>query len=485
MREPPPKEIPLPGGIRPGESLWSVVHRLIWLYQPGIDELIDLFNIHRQNWPDLLIGGVRHSSWEAAKSRFLIPFVGMSKRQLEAGLLPRYLVSPEQLTFCRSCASRGYHSVLFQLPGLKDCPIHKERLRKCCPHCGSRISTLLGPWAVMHPYACSTCGSPLVSSRLAFFRGDAPQRGNDGFRRIGHWLQRLTQEVLAWGDLRTAYRSHVVLDTMENDRALLALTASCAMRVPPDLALLPHIWQRRASFFFPFATQEHAAAAIHGSAYAGKEASVQIYRVYLKSLRQRYLSHAFLQAIHCKQAGGLWSPDLFRRFPFEVAIAYAVLLLRLRCEMWPSLDPLRKDPDYYLVYNQVRSRDQWRGYTLLSPRSSSDRPEDGVRTSLDGIQDPLRAWVVKHWQLVEYRCLFAEALLFAKEQLGRGLFELAPNLEGRLIPDFFALVRDDAQSAYRLDFWGRPHGDEAAYREWGRAAEDKVAYYRELVEGLR
>lgn len=491
MGGPTPKSrsVPLPGGIRPGESLWSVVNRLVWLHRPGIDELIDVFEVRRTIWPDLLVAGNSYNTRAATKSRFLIPLVGMSERQFEAALLPQYLESPGLLVYCPSCARMGYHSIVFQLPGVTHCPSHEERLLRHCKSCGAPISTTLGPDMVTHPYGCAKCGTSLIGSRVDFFRGERPSEVAR-FTQITRWLQQLTRQVLAWGDLHSAYHFRgVARDAAARGAQLLALAESCSQRTPPSLQLLQEVGQRRASFYFPFSAQPtpvtpKAKMVTERQEFVGAQESARIYRVYLKSLRRRYFSTVFIKAMR-RRDFALWSASTLRRFPFEVAVAYAILLLRLRCEGWPSLDPLRKDPDRYLLYNQVRSRDQKRGYTLVLPRSSHDRQDDGVRVDLEGVSGSLRAWVIAHWQLMEYARLFAEALLFASEQLKHGQFDLAPQLEGRLIPNLFALVRDEAVGAYRLDFWEPSEVDKSVYREEGQAAEAKEAYYSRLVEGLR
>lgn len=483
------RSVPLPGGIRPGESLWSVVNRLVWLHRPGIDELIEVFEVRRTIWPDLLVAGNSYSTRAAAKSRFLIPLVGMSERQLEAALLPLYLESQGRLVYCPTCAGIGYHSIVLQLPGVTHCPSHGERLLSRCKSCSAPISTKLGPEMVTHPYGCTRCGTSLISSRVDFFRGERPSEVAR-FTHITRWLQQLTHQVLAWGDLHLAYHSRVATrEATERGAQLLALAESCHQRTPPSLQRLREVEQRRASFYFPFSAQPtpvtpKAKMVAERPVFTGAQESVRIYRVYLKSLRRRYFSTAFLKAMH-RSDFALWSVSTLRRFPVEVAVAYAILLLRLRCEGWPNFDPLRKDPGRYLLYNHVRSRDQKRGYTLILPRSSHDRQDDGVRVDLEGVSGPLRAWVIAHWQLMEYARLFAEALLFASEQLKHGRFDFAPHLEGRLIPDLFVLVRDEAAGAYRLDFWEPGQMDKSVYREEAQAAEAKEAYYSRLVEGLR
>lgn len=483
---PEPRNVSLPGGVRPAESLWSVLNRLIWMHRPGVDELLDIFNIRRQRWPDLLTGRDAESSPNAAKPRFLIAFLGMTERQFDAALLPPYLVSPVRLVYCKSCAVIGYHSIVFQLPGMNMCPIHQERLLKHCRHCSSPITTILGPAMITHPYACAACGASLINRRVDFFHGRTP-REIASLNQIMRWLQQLTRKVVAWGDLRTAYHYRVdAPDASVNDAQLLALAASCQKRVPSNLAQLQKEETWKASFYFPFSAQPAfpAKVSVERLAFAGMEDSVRIYRVYLKSLRKRYFSPAFLKAMR-RRNFSLWATESIRRYSFEVAVAYAILLLRSRCEGWSNSDPLRKDPERFLLSNQVRSRDLKHGYTLLLPRSSHDWQDDGVRVDLEAAPNPLRAWIVGHWQLMEYACLFAEAMLFASEQLKQGHFECSPKLQGRLVPDLFALVRDEPAGAYRLDFWRCGRGNKSVYQEEAQFAEAKQAYYSCLANNLR
>lgn len=68
------------------------------------------------------------------------------------------------LRHCLSCLRRGHHSALFQLPHVVACPIHAERLRSGCPHCGKPLATDARTLVRDHFY-CGNCHSDLASER--------------------------------------------------------------------------------------------------------------------------------------------------------------------------------------------------------------------------------------------------------------------------------------------------------------------------------
>lgn len=65
--------------------------------------------------------------------------------------------SVAHLRWCTRCAAIGFHSPLFQLEIISNCPIHARPLRATCPHCNSRIPYQLRKDVVDVPFACSSC----------------------------------------------------------------------------------------------------------------------------------------------------------------------------------------------------------------------------------------------------------------------------------------------------------------------------------------
>lgn len=61
----------------------------------------------------------------------------------------------EELRYCRSCLTAGYHSYLYQIRAVGTCPIHAELLADRCNYCGHKPSRLRGYFA--QPYHCEKC----------------------------------------------------------------------------------------------------------------------------------------------------------------------------------------------------------------------------------------------------------------------------------------------------------------------------------------
>jgi hypothetical protein len=62
--------------------------------------------------------------------------------------------------YCRQCAARGYHSVLYQLESEYRCPAHHCALETRCLHCGRETPYILNASLIEAPYRCPECRSP-------------------------------------------------------------------------------------------------------------------------------------------------------------------------------------------------------------------------------------------------------------------------------------------------------------------------------------
>jgi hypothetical protein len=96
--------------------------------------------------------GIEHASWQSARGADFL--AGRPGKRVFVG----------ELRYCRSCLSMGNHSTLFQLPQVVHCPIHEERLRIGCPHCGHPIACNALALARNHLY-CGTCNRNVATER--------------------------------------------------------------------------------------------------------------------------------------------------------------------------------------------------------------------------------------------------------------------------------------------------------------------------------
>jgi len=66
---------------------------------------------------------------------------------------------------CETCSKSGYHSMLFEVPWIKTCPLHGCKLIDKCPMCDQRWPS----WSKLKTKRCSCCGSALSFGQLKDF----------------------------------------------------------------------------------------------------------------------------------------------------------------------------------------------------------------------------------------------------------------------------------------------------------------------------
>src|ERR1700739_4845242 len=83
---------PIPGGIRPGESLWSVVHRFTWLNAISANMLCDYLGVPIGSPMNLLSGQWgRMTAAKAAKiPDFALRLLGLSGSQFYLAITPKF-----------------------------------------------------------------------------------------------------------------------------------------------------------------------------------------------------------------------------------------------------------------------------------------------------------------------------------------------------------------------------------------------------------
>jgi hypothetical protein len=142
-----------PRWVHRHESLLSLLWKFIAVNSaPGhlviryLDPLAD---------PYLGIAPIRTVALYRAASRLLHVNQNVTARGL---LTPAAdIVAVPHLRYCTTCAHRGFHSVLFQLPRLVTCPIHNLALIEHCVACKKPLPHTLSVRALEHPYRCAHC----------------------------------------------------------------------------------------------------------------------------------------------------------------------------------------------------------------------------------------------------------------------------------------------------------------------------------------
>lgn len=111
------------------------------------------------------------TSWASNRKRASPYFAALIDRASLNGLshgLVKCIASDHVIRYCPICMDYRYHSVYFQIDGLKSCPIHNELLRDSCRHCGRKIGRYSWTAATMlAPFSCPHCRRPLGNGKPA------------------------------------------------------------------------------------------------------------------------------------------------------------------------------------------------------------------------------------------------------------------------------------------------------------------------------
>lgn len=149
----------------PYESFWSWIQKFAYQNQTSIDVIRVLFRAHkvdhRVRTCDLRVPGgwnLDHIEglWQRpAGEGFVFDYLGATPPSIWRGM------TWDHLRYCPMCAEFGYHTPLFQVRGIGQCPVHETQLDKACPRCRQAIPYQATPNALWTPYGCPTCGHPL------------------------------------------------------------------------------------------------------------------------------------------------------------------------------------------------------------------------------------------------------------------------------------------------------------------------------------
>lgn len=164
-----------PGAIARYESLWSLLHKFAAFN--SADSLIIKRLLADQGNRDNPYFGL----WKWRGRADLRDFGGFdpialaevfqtSPKALDESVIPIYLkpcefhqLSCEELRYCLVCLQKGFHSVMYQLLFLINCPAHtSETLRTACPKCGAKIPYQIDVGTFKNPYSCSNCREPFT-----------------------------------------------------------------------------------------------------------------------------------------------------------------------------------------------------------------------------------------------------------------------------------------------------------------------------------
>ena len=186
MRNAEPRPTVVLRTLRPFESAWCVVQKLAGFNHVRPSEMA------RQVWTRTRFG---RGTTVVFQPRGLAALLGLTALEAEAfgpeHLLNRMSLSRLQVVrcdtvrYCPECLRTGYHSELFQLRAVQNCPEHGIALREVCPNC----QTSIVPDARTHgAFTCAYCTaqvsnwSPQLDGILALERFPALEAWGQALR---------------------------------------------------------------------------------------------------------------------------------------------------------------------------------------------------------------------------------------------------------------------------------------------------------------
>lgn len=100
-----------------------------------------------------------------AMSRIMRMDLEQVRQSFLVGLLPNSRrKSIDHLKWCAKCAAVGFHTPIFQLDFVADCPIHGMPLQTRCRNCNAQVPYRFRNEVINSPFACPSCGIPFSRS---------------------------------------------------------------------------------------------------------------------------------------------------------------------------------------------------------------------------------------------------------------------------------------------------------------------------------
>ncbi|WP_143016641.1 TniQ family protein [Paraburkholderia phenazinium] len=147
------------------------------------------------------------------------------------------LLLTNRLRICPVCLEAAYHSYLYQIEALQQCPLHGCQLQSFCMTCGTALPTALN-WrrAFDVPYQCARCGCPYSGACTSLQQHEDLRDQTELIRRSLHPIYDWLQNVGALEFLvHYANDPEQSVDRRSQLRRELVLSAAYACFTPPDL----------------------------------------------------------------------------------------------------------------------------------------------------------------------------------------------------------------------------------------------------------
>lgn len=442
---------PLPGGVRPYESLWSLLHRYMWLTGLSASEFKNNFDI-------LLIGPgsgfeLMCGARKGVHNNILTRFTGLK------GLTPNIhsvaysrSILPEsfghaKFKYCPICANVGYHSIIFCYPGVVLCPIHNCTLLSECGICGSLIKSLLDECANTYPYSCPHCKVSLVSDPKSFFV-DRPVKDVRRLSRLYGFYQKILNSNVAWGVLESPEVSgcgRYELDSL----VLAAKSLASGLPIPKALDLpIDRLFLMR-SYCFDMNAEDAFLEKSEEVFYASIGAA---YRPFLKLKSKRRSLTKILKIINKNSLSrNKW---IFKAYVHDINALYTEIFFRAHFEQWSHSKLFERTQLGNISYTKS-SPTYVRGFaSVYAYQRGAYFYDDYPRSDLSALSPKVASWIYLHVSEVIFSATHKEIGEYVARMIEMERILDMPFIFGVYMPFCFTACIDKSMRVLRLDFWG-------------------------------
>src|ERR1035437_358219 len=419
-RRPCPRAYAWPkASARPGESLWSLMHRFLWLNAPSRSDLKRSFGCpHLQ--PFSLLDGQR------PPSHYRFGPIAFDRHRLSSalGLTPRHWASSTlgwlrgtpvddvetDLRFCPLCLQVGYHTVAFQLSCVEKCPIHQDWLVRKCLRCGGAISPQLDLNAIKNPYACQSCGH-LLAPKASLV--NPPMIAGHRISEILDWYRQLSTLAIAAPKPSDAEKPAHVYAPRQRHACLEMLSGHLA---PESIVLDREEVRAGRTTFARCGIRPTPRERCRADSDREDLHRSQIYKAYGRHVQktQPHRDHGLFQDFVDGKTQ-LWLPTASSAEVERRALAYGLLLFRSRMENWPDIFAYNSP----YPYRSVRPDPPFSVRAFPCPRFSSP---NGRLSSSE------RRWLLDHLYMDAMHALFQNALTRAQKMAMIGQYRQAQDV---------------------------------------------------------
>lgn len=183
------------GTLLPYASLWSTVHRLVYLNALTANE-IHLLGTRQHGYLGMnsLIANYRVIDLPTLAKSLGEPLSAFNLSTLESlSLWTHQLFQVNVLRFCPECLAQGFHSIFHCLLAIFRCPIHHVTLEERCK-CRRPVSACLNPQLFSSPCQCQ-CAKCHLFSRYIARRPTLDPLSAHAFDEIASWIQTSSKRI--------------------------------------------------------------------------------------------------------------------------------------------------------------------------------------------------------------------------------------------------------------------------------------------------